>query len=188
MGKVILDLAMSLDGYIAGPSNIPERLHDWMFPPSGEVTASNAAVMEESISSTGAIIMGRGAYDLGDQFDGFADTPYQCVHIVLTHELPKKPAKGDTNFVFVTNGIESALAQARAAAGDKDIALGGGADISQQYLDAGLVDEIQIHLVPVLFGSGLRLFDHLRNAPIELEGTGVIDAAGVTHLKYRVIK
>jgi dihydrofolate reductase len=132
--------------------------------------------------------MGRGAYDLGDQFDGFADTPYKCVHIVLTHETPKKPTKGDTTFVFVSDGIESALAQARAAAGDKDIALGGGADISRQYLEAGLVDEIQIHLVPVLFSNGLRLFEHLSNAPVELESTRVIESTGVTHLQYRVIK
>src|SRR5262245_51052540 len=95
-GKVVLDLAMSLDGIIEGPSDQPERLHDWMFPPSGEVEAVNAAAIAESIASIGAIIMGRRAYDLGDRYDGFVDTPYHVPHFVVTHVPPAKVAKGET--------------------------------------------------------------------------------------------
>jgi dihydrofolate reductase len=186
-GKVVVDLAMSLDGYIAGGSDQPERLHDWMFPSSGEVAATNAAVIEESINRYGAIIMGRHTYDLADQYDGFVDTPYDVPHFVVTHHVPTQVAKGKTTLVFVPDGIESALEQAKAVAGDKDIAIGGGADLSQQYLSAGVVDEIVIALVPVLFGHGIRLFDHLSER-FELESTRVIDAPGVIHLHYRVLK
>ncbi len=188
MGKVILDLSMSLDGFIEGPKGQPERLHDWMFPASGSVAAASAKVIEEGINRFGAIVMGRRAYDLGDAYDGYVDTPYQVVHFVLTHEAPTKKAKGETEFVFVTDGIESALAQAKTAAGDRDVAIGGGADIAQQFLRAGLVDEIKIDLVPVLFGDGTRLFEHIGDVQLELEITQVIEAPGVTHLHYRVTK
>lgn len=187
-GKVVVDLAMSLDGFIEGRSDQPERLHDWMFPPSGEVDAINAKAIEESIESIGAIIMGRRAYDLGDQYDGFVDTPYSVPHFIVTHKVPGKPAKGNTTLIFVTDGIESALAQAKAVAGSKNIAIGGGADISQQYLRAGLVDEIELHVVPVLFTQGLRLFDNLGPDRIELETVRVIETPFVTHITYRFRK
>jgi dihydrofolate reductase len=187
-GKVVVDLAMSLDGFIEGRSDQPERLHDWMFPPSGEVDRVNAKMIEDSIQSIGAIIMGRRAYDLGDQYDGFVDTPYPVPHYIVTHKVPEKVAKGNTTLIFVTDGIESALAQAKAVAGTKNIAIGGGADISQQYLQAGLVDEIELHVVPVLFGQGLRLFDNLGSQRIELEAVRVIETPFVTHLSYRVRK
>jgi dihydrofolate reductase len=96
--------------------------------------------------------------------------------------------QGGTSFTFVTDGIEAALAQAEAAAGDKDIAVGGGADVAQQYLRAGLLDEIQIHLVPVLLGDGVRLFHNLAADQARLEVTRVVDSPAVTHLKYRVVK
>jgi dihydrofolate reductase len=188
VGKILLDMAMSLDGFIAGPNDEPEGLYDWFFPPSGSVTASDAAVIDESIKTTGAIVMGRRAYDLGDKVDGFADTPYRAEHFVLSHDAPEQVAKGETTFTFVTDGIESALEQAKAAAGDRNVAVGGGASIAQQCIEAGLIDEIQIHLVPVLLGEGIRLFEHLGAEQIELERTRVIESHGVTHLKFRVIK
>ena len=188
MGKVILDMAMSLDGFINGPNDSDGGLYNWYFAPPSEATKGSQMVIEESITNTGAIVMGRRTYDTGDRQDGFADTPYKCTHYVLTHHPPEKPAKGSTIFVFVTDGIESALRQAKKAAGDRDIAIGGGANVAQQTLSAGLVNKIQIHLVPVLLGDGVHLFDHLGAEAVELEMTRVIDAPGVTHLQYRVIR
>ncbi len=183
MAKVILDMAMSLDGFIAGRDDQDGGLHDYFFSPSGET----AQVIEEGIAATGAIVMGRRTYDMGDKFDGFADTPYKVTHLVLSHSVPVKPAKGETEFIFVADGIESALDQAKHAAGDKDVVIGGGASTAQQFLQAGFVDEIQIHLVPKLLGEGIRLFDHLKIAPVELESVRVIAGTGVTHLKFRFL-
>lgn len=179
MGKVILDMAVSLDGYIADPNGGDAGLYNWYFAPA----PPSAAVIDELVQSLGAIIMGRGAYRVGEAVDGFTDDPYDAARFVLTHHAPEKPVTGIT---FVTDGIESALKQAKAAAGDRDVAIGGGADIAQQYLKVGLVDEIQLHLVPKLLGTGIRLFDHLDS--IELESTRVIKSTGVTHLKFRVIQ
>jgi dihydrofolate reductase len=166
----------------------PRGLHDWFFPPSGTVPAGDAEVIDESVKTTGAIVMGRRAYDLGDKVDGFLDTSYRVEHFVLSHDIPEQVAKGETTFTFVTDGIESALEQAKAAVGNKDVAVGGGASIAQQALKAGLVDEIQIHLVPVLLGEGIRLFEHLGAEQIELEQTRVIESPFATHLRFRVIK
>lgn len=185
MGKVILDLSMSLDGYIAAPNDGDGGLHNWYF---GSDDPRNREIVEETIASLGALIMGRGSYDMGDQADGFVDNPYNAAHFVLTHQPPSKPAKGSTDFTFVTDGIESALTQAQTAAGTKDVVIGGGANIAQQYLNAGLVDEIQIHLVPVLLGAGKHLFDSMTLPPVTLEPTQVIAAAGVTHLKFTIKK
>jgi dihydrofolate reductase len=115
--------------------------------------------------------------------------PFHGPVFVLTHH-PREPVEmqGGTTFTFVTDGIESALEQARRAAGGQDVALGGGADVAQQYLAAGLIDEMQIHLVPVLLGDGTRLFDNLEGATVKLEQVRAIEAPGVTHLKYRVVK
>lgn len=184
MGKVLLDMAMSLDGFIAGPNDEDSGLHDYFFSPS----IDTAKVIEEGIKATGAIVMGRRTYDMGVQFNGFEHTPYKVPHVVLSHNVPNKPAKGETEFIFVADGIESALKQAKSAAGDKDVVVGGGANIAQQYIKAGLVDEIQIHLVPVLLGDSIRLFEHLGTEHIELESTRVIESPGVTHLRFRVVK
>jgi dihydrofolate reductase len=183
MGKVLLDMAMSLDGFIAGPNNTDGGLYNWYFAPAPE----SASVIDELVKTIGAIIMGRHTYETGDEADGFADDPYTATRFVLTHHLPEKVAKGAETFIFVTDGIESALRQAQAAAGEKVVAIGGGADVAQQYLRAGLVDEIQIHLIPTLLGDGLRLFEHHNTATIPLERTRVIESVGVTHLKYRVV-
>jgi dihydrofolate reductase len=188
MAIVLLDMAMSLDGFIAGPNDESQGLHDWFFPPSGTVTAGDAEVIDESIKTTGAIVMGRRAYDLGDKVDGFLDTPYRVEHFVLSHDIPEQVAKGETTFTFVTDGIESVLEQAKVAAGDGNVAVGGGASIAQQCIKARLVDEIQIHLVPVLLGDGIRLFEHLDTEQIELERTRVIESPFATHLRFRVIR
>jgi len=184
MGNVILDMAISLDGFIVGANDEDGGLHNWYFAPAPK----SAAVIEELIHTSGAIVMGRRAYDMGDRYDGYVDNPYKVPHFVLTHRVPQQAAKGETSFTFVTEGIESILKQAKAAAGDKDVVIGGGATIAQQCLKAGLIDEIQIHLVPVLIGDGIRLFEHIGAESIELEQTRVIESAGVTHLKFRVVK
>lgn len=184
MANVVLDMAMSLDGYIAGPNDEDHGLHNYFFSPSG----GTVAVIEEGFKTTGAIIMGRRSYEIGAAQDGFVDNPYQVPTFILTHHVPEQPAKGAEMFHFVTDGIESALQQAKAVVGERHVVVGGGANIAQQYLKAGLLDEIQIHLVHILLRKGIRLFDHLGTEPIELESTGVIEGSGITHLRFRVMK
>lgn len=184
MSKVLLDMAMSLDGFIAGPNHEDQGLHNYFFSPSGPTRE----VIEEGFKTTGTIIMGRRAYDIGAAQDGFADNLYKVPTFVLTHRIPEKVARGAESFIFVTDGIESALEQAKAAAGDRDAVIGVGANIAQQYLQAGLVDEMQIHLIPILLSKGIRLFDHLETKAIELEKTRVMDGSGVTHLRFQVLK
>jgi dihydrofolate reductase len=134
---------------------------------------------------------GQGAWEDDPNADGWwgDDPPFRHPVFILTHQ-PREPVtkQGGTTFTFVTDGIESALEQAQAAAADKDVAVGGGANVAQQYLRAGLLDELQIHLVPVLLGSGVRLFEHLSSEQVELEGTRVVESRAVTHLRYRVVK
>lgn len=177
-------MSMSLDGFIAGPNDEDGGLHDDFFSPSEET----AKVIEEGIKTTGAILMGRRTYNLGDKMNAFVDTPYKVPHFVLSHDVPKKKAKGAEAFIFVTDGIESALRQAKKAAGNKDVVVGGGANIAQQFIKVGFIEEIQIHLVPVLLGEGIRLFDHISSERIKLERMQVIDAPDATHLKFRVVK
>lgn len=179
MGKVFLDMAMSLDGFVAGPNREDGGLHDWYFAPSG----SAPAVIDELLHTIGAMILGKRAF--GDQPDGF-DTPYKVPHFVLTHHARQTVTNGDVPFIFVDDGIESALAQAQAAAGEKAVCVAGGAATAQQFLKAGLIDEMQIHLVSMLLGDGLRLFDH--QAPVRLERTRVLESPGVTHLRFRIVK
>jgi dihydrofolate reductase len=179
MGKVFVDMAMSLDGFVAGPNNEDSGLHDWYFAPSGNATI----VIDELLQTIGAMIIGRRVF--GDHPDGF-DTPYKVPHFVLTHQARQMVSNGGVPFVFVDNGIESALARAQVAAGEKAICVAGGAATVQQYLNAGLVDEVQIHLVSLLLSDGLRLFDQV--APLQLERTRVLESPGVTHLRFRVVR
>jgi dihydrofolate reductase len=202
MGKVVLDITISLDGFVAGPNDGPavplgeggERLHEWAYGlaawrephglAGGETNASTE-VMEESVSSAGAIVVGKRMFD---NAGGWGDNPpFHKPVFVLTHE-PRQPEtkEGGTTFTFVNDGVESALEQAQAAAGDKDVRVAGGANTAQQFLEAGLLDELQIHVAPILLGGGRRLFDD--GEPLELEGTRVVDAPGVTHLGFRVLK
>jgi dihydrofolate reductase len=187
MGNVVIDMSMSLDGYIAAPNDRPGqglgedgmRLHNWAF----DDPSVFEQVYRDLTEGTGAVIMGRRSYDNSIQEWGdkgpMGDTP--C--FVVTHRPLTPP---DPVFTVVTDGIESALAKAQAAAGDKRIGLMG-ANLDQQFIAAGLVDEIRIHLINVLLGGGRRLFDHLPQR-IELEQTGVSDTAGVAHIEYRVVR
>jgi dihydrofolate reductase len=189
-----------------------ERLHEWAFAtqsfheihgrePKGS-TGADSEILEEALRSSGAILMGRNMFGGGqgpwdgdeawgdEPWEGWwgEEPPFHMPVFVLTH-YPREPlVKGETTFTFVTGGIESALEQARAAAGDKDVAIGGGANVIQQYLKAGLLDEMQIHVAPVLLGEGVRLFEDLGREHIELEITRVVDSPAVTHLRYSVVK
>ena len=195
MGTVILDLSMSLDGFIAGPKDDakPERelggldiLHEWRF---GVQSPTEAEAYEvEKFKPMGAGIVGRRMLDLG--IGPWGENPtFHMPIFVLSHETRKPITKqGGTTYYFVTAGIESALKQAAEAADGKDIMLLGGANIAQQYLKAGLLDEIQLHLVPVLLGEGIRLFENIGTKPIELEQISAIEEPGVTHLRFRVVK
>lgn len=184
MANVLLDMAMSLDGFVSGPNGEDHGLHDYFFSPAGPT----AEVIEEGFKTTGSIIMGRRAYDIGAAHDGYADSPYQVPTIIVTHQAPHTVPKGAESFIFVTAGIESALEQAKAVTGDRTVVIGGGPDIAQQYLHAGLVDDIQIHLVHTLLGRGVRLFDWIADGPMLLVKTRVVDSVGVTHLLFRVTK
>jgi dihydrofolate reductase len=179
MGTVFVDMVMSLDGFVAGQNNDDSGLHDWYFEPSGNAVG----VIDELLNTIGAMIIGR--HSFGDQPEGF-DTPYKVPHFVLTHTPRQTVTNGDVPFIFVADGIESALAQAQAVAGEKVVCVAGGAMTAQQFLNAGLVDEIQIHLVSKLLGDGLRLFAH--GTPLNLERTRVLESPGVTHLRFRVVK
>ena len=204
MGEVTVDISMSLDGFIAGPNDSVEnplgdggeRIHEWVYDLAswrerhgiaGGRTDTDAEVLDEAFENTGAVVIGKRMFDVAN---GWGDNPpFHMPAFVITHDAREKLVKEvGTPFTFVTDGIESALDQARAAAGDKDVSVAGGANIIQQYLSAGLLDEIQIHLVPVLLGEGIRLFDQLGAEQIELERTRVIESPGVTHLKFRVVK
>jgi dihydrofolate reductase len=188
-GKLIMDLAMSLDGYMAGP-NISAthplgedgpRLHRWMFE---EKTEIDNAVVAEMVDTAGAVLVGGRTYftAIDDAWGG--KSPFVVPAFVLSHRPPQTGVKG---FTFVHDGIESALARAKTVAGEKAVWLMGGADIIQQYLRAGLVDEVQIHITHILLGGGTRLFDTLANPP-ELSKTRVITSDGVTHLRFKVVK
>jgi dihydrofolate reductase len=152
----------------------------------GGKTTRDSEVLDEALNSTGAIVVGRRMFD---NAQGWGENPpFHKPVFVLTHEARDPEAKeGGTTFTFV-NGIESALDQARAAAGEKDVGVGGGANTIQQFLQAGLLDELQIHVAPLLLGGGVRLFDQLGAEQIELEPTRVIESPEVTHLSFRVVK
>jgi dihydrofolate reductase len=205
VSKVIVDMGMSLDGFIAGPNAGPGnplgdggmRIHQWTFDVEawrerqslrGGKTNRDHEVVEEANARVGAFVMGRRMFDEGEV--GWPDPPpFRAPVFVLTNDA-REPwvRQGGTTFTFVTDGIERALEQARAAAGGKDVRIAGGANVIQQYLSAGLVDEIQIHLAPVLLGDGVRLFDGIDPKGIQLERSRVIDSPRVTHLKYRVVR
>jgi dihydrofolate reductase len=208
-----LDIAMSLDGYIAGPNQTVdeplgkggEQLHEWIFGlaswrarhgRSGGVTNADSDVVQESVDATGAVVMGRRMFSGGEgswEGDPVAggwwgeEPPFGVPVFVLTHHS-RSPLElqGETAFTFVTEGVEAALEQARAAAGERNVAVAGGANVVQQFLAAGLLDEIQIHLVPLLLGDGVRLFGGAGDQPPGLELTRVIDSPTVTHLRYHV--
>ncbi len=211
MSKLRFEISMSLDGYVAGPNQSEENplgeggeeLHEWVIKlaawreahgrEAGEVNASTPLV-EESQSGVGAVIMGRGMFGGGpgpwgeDPWQGWwgEEPPFHGPVFVLTHHEREPLTLGQTTFTFVTDGIESALEQARAAAGDGDVTIGGGADVAQQYLSAGLVDQMQLNVAPILLGDGTRLFDGGAGTGLDLEQILVVDTPDVTHIRYRV--
>jgi len=215
MSKLRFDITMTLDGYVAGPNQSvehplgegAEHLHDWAFKlkffremhgdEGGGETGTNDDVLREGFANIGATIMGRNMFGGGpgpwanDPWTGWwgDNPPFHTPVFVLTH-YAREPLvmQGGTTFTFVTDGIESALEQAREAAGGKDVSLGGGANVAQQYLAAGLIDEMELHVVPIILGSGARLFDNLGGSGVNLEPVRTIEGPGVTHLKYRFVK
>jgi dihydrofolate reductase len=205
MGKVFVDVGMSLDGFIAGPNARPAnpmgdggtRIHQWVFEQAsfraligmtGGQTGDEDARIRAVFARAGAYVMGRRMFDEG-QVAWPENPPFRAPVFVLTHK-PREPwvRQGGTTFTFLTDGIESALRQAKAAAGGKDVRISGGADAIRQYVKAGLVDELAIHLAPVLLGSGTRLFDQLAPADLALTDPEAAASPLVTHLSYRIAK
>lgn len=203
---VVADTSVSLDGLVAGANDSVEQplgdggavLHDWLLNGETEftgdvsrghegffnLTGNNHDVVAEWFGSTGALVVGRRMYDLVGGWGGTYPLPGIPV-FVLTHDPPATVPSGETKFEFVTDRVEEAIDRARAAVDDGNVGVGG-ASVIQQCLDAGLLDEIWIHLVPVVLGDGVRLFDHLDDGPPEVETTQVIESPGVTHLHFRV--
>jgi dihydrofolate reductase len=211
MGNVYAEISVSLDGFVAGPNINPEnplgergeRLHDWVVGleswraghgKSGGSSGRDNEVMQESVARGGAVIMGKNMFGPGEgapkddgSWQGWwgDDPPFHTPVYVLTHH-PREPLamEGGTTFHFVTEGIEAALEQAKAAAGDKDIHVAGGASAINQYLAAGLLDELYLHIVPLVLGGGARLLENVGDP--KLEPVEVVASPTVTHVRYRV--
>jgi len=205
------NIAMSLDGFVAGPNPSEQdplgeggmRLHEWVFELAawrephgreGGVVNESTQIVEQSQANVGATIMGRNMFGGGpgpwgaEEWQGWwgEEPPFHVPVFVLTHHAREPLAlAGGTTFHFVTDGVESALAQAQEAAAGKDVALAGGADVAQQCLSAGLIDELRLSVVPVVLGSGTRLFGAGAGAGLALEQVQVVQAPGVAHLVYR---
>jgi dihydrofolate reductase len=183
MGNVIIGATLSLDGFMNDRNGNVSRLY-----PDLEALRSTEMLQEE-IQTTGAVVMGRHAYNMAE--GDLTDYEYQVPIFVLTHHVPEKAAKGENDkltLTFVTDGIERAIEKAKAAARDKHVMVVGGANTAQQCLRAGLVDEIHIGIVPVLFGEGLRFFEPLVNEQMELERTRIFESPTRTDLWFRVVK
>lgn len=204
MGKVSVGLSMSLDGFIAGPNDGPERplgeggerLFAWYSGGDTEyglpgtemvfnLSPQSAELLREAHSRMGALVTGRRTFDITSGWGG--NPPLGVPTFVVTHTVPQEWVYEGSPFTFVTDGVQSAVERAKEVAGDKDVAVGA-ASIAQQCISAGLLDEIHVDLVPLLLGGGVRLFEHLGNTPIELESTRVIEGTGVTHLTFRVLR
>ncbi|SME98239.1 dihydrofolate reductase family protein [Pseudogulbenkiania subflava] len=204
MSTVFFDVAVSLDGYIAGPHAHPHNplgnggrgLHQWMFQTatfherlggSGGEASPDDALVRHVFERAGAYVLGRRMFDEGEV--GWPENaPFRAPVFVLTHSAREPWVRpGGTTFYFVTDGIESALAQARAAAAGKDVRISGGADTIRQYLAAGLIDEFTLHLAPVLLGGGVGLFEQLGPDQLKVEQTTVSHSPLATHINYRVI-
>src|SRR5690242_2252250 len=213
MSKLRCHITISVDGFVAGPNQSDENplgeggesLHDWAVAlgawreahdkEGGEVNASTR-IMEESRANIGAAVMGRNMFgppsggDWDEQWKGWwgDDPPYHHDVFVITHHA-REPVEmqGGTTFHFVTEGIERALELAKASANGKDVMLWGGADVVNQYLAAGLLDELELHIAPVLLGGGARLFDNVGAAEVQLRQLRAVEAPGVTHIRYTVV-
>ena len=203
MGKVVFNMTMSLDGFVAGPNDSPEnglgdggeQLFEWYFSGNTEVkisegtpvlkvSAQSAKLMKESFETYGAGVWGRRTFDIAHAWNGH---PPGTPSFIVTHDVPQRWVYAGSPFTFVTDGVESAIRQAKRAAGDKDVVVST-ASILQQCLNAGLMDEIHVDLVPFLLGNGVRLFDHLNIEPVKLERIHAIEAPGVTHMAFRILR
>ena len=201
MSGTTCHMSISLDGFVAGPEQSRDNplgkrgreLHGWHIG-DPRATEADKTANRWLMRPRGAYVMGRNMFgpirgEWNEPWDGWwgSEPPYHAPVFVLTHHAREtKVMEGGTTFNFVTDGVEAALEQARAAAGEKDVAVAGGASAVQQYLKAGLLDEIQIHLAPVLLGDGVSLFDRLGLDATSLEATRVIASPSVTHLRFRV--
>jgi dihydrofolate reductase len=208
MGKVTVDISMSLDGFVAGPNPTREeplgaggeQLHEWMLGTKGwrephglegGETGPDSDMMERAFANVGAIVMGRrmfgGEGPWGDEpWQGWwgDEPPFHLAVYVLTNHEREPLEKVGTTFHFVTDGIDSAMAQAKSAAGGKDVSIAGGADVIQQYIRASAVDELQVHVAPYFLGGGTQLFEGLPARP--LEPIEVVASPAVTHIRYRL--
>jgi dihydrofolate reductase len=203
MGKVVFNMTMSLDGFVAGPNDNPDNglgdggdaLFNWYFSgdteifisegtPPLKVSQQSAKLLRDSFASYGAGVWGRKTFDIARAWGGH---PPGSPAFIVTHTVPQEWVKEGSPFIFITDGVESAIRQAKEAAGDKDVVVCT-ASILQQCLNAGLMDEIHVDVAPLLLGKGVRLFEHLMTVPIELECIRVVDAPGVTHMGFRVVK
>ena len=213
MSRVVFDVSVSLDGFLAGPDASLEQplgaggesLHEWLLATKafrerhgleGGEDGPDSELVDEHVRSVGATVMGRRMFSGGEgpwEHDPNArgwwgdDPPFHHPVFVLTHH-PREPLElqGGTTFVFVADGVEAALAQAREAAGQLDVAIGGGAGVIGQFLAAGLVDEFELHVSPVLLGAGVPLFGGGLDAPVRVEPTRVLSSPAAAHLRYRV--
>ncbi|MGH3878781.1 MAG: dihydrofolate reductase family protein [Actinophytocola sp.] len=199
MTKVVTGATMSLDGYIAGPDESGfDLLFQWYgngdveIPsaspavPPVRLSAASAELVRREWGNAGALVVGRYLYDMTNAWGG--RHPIDVTTVVLTHRRPDDRPEDDENFAFVTGGIEAAVAKARELAGEKDVIVNGG-EMARQCLEAGLLDEVGVELVPVVLGAGKPLFPSLASTPVEFEGpTAVVQGTGVTHLRYRVKK
>jgi dihydrofolate reductase len=201
MGQVFAGATMSLDGFIAGPHESGfDLLFKWYqggdvevpMPdstagvPASHVSPATAELLRREMASWGALVVGRHLYDFVHAWGG--RHPLDVTTVVLTHRPPEDRPQADDDFVFVTDGIEAAVAKAKEIAGDRNVAVNGG-QMARQALEAGLLDEIGVDLVPVILGAGTPLFADLRTGPVEFEGpTLVVEGNGVTHLRYRVLR
>lgn len=202
MGKVIFNMTVSLDGFVAGPNDTPENglgdgggaLFNWYFSGDTEILLSegtpllkiskqSAELLKKAVARSGAGIWGRKTFDIAHAWGG---NPPGRPAFIVTHNVPEEWVYEESPFTFVKDGVQSAVRQAKEAAGDKDVIIST-ASVLQQCLNLGLVDEIHLDVAPLLLGQGVRLFDHLNIEPITLERIHAIEAPGVTHLAFRVV-
>jgi dihydrofolate reductase len=195
----VLDISMSLDGFVAGPNDGLGNglgdgggpIHNWVMGgnwsyghESFAASGVDREVLDSMLRSAGAAIVGRRMYDV---VDGWGDDPPWGIPVfVLTHRGAPPQRRGTTAFTYVGDGVHSAHAQARDAAGGKDVVISGGANVAQQFLSAGLIDELQLHIAPVLIGDGVPLFAHLGQHPINLVPLAVRESEHATHIRYRI--